>query len=97
MAIRVEAISQINETKGSMPRRFLFFTIPPELWMAAYETENHRFILDDSGRKREEVTVAGFIGFKNNNIFVDGSGSGKLQIGEADSAPVLAFIQTLKP
>ncbi len=93
MAIRIEFKNQINEIKGEqIPRRILFF-IPPELWMGDAE-EEHRLVLEQSGRPIEEVAVAGFISYYE-ELSIDGRGSQYLGIKRKDPTPVIKFVESL--
>ena len=96
MATHVEKMSQISEIKEDKRhvRKYLFFTVPPELWIGDYLTEGHSAILDDSSRKKEEVTVAGFISFID-ELDIDGTGSSTLEIKPTDPTPVIAFVKSL--
>ena len=97
MTKRVVRMSQISATRRDQTptRRFLLFHSPAELWIGDSFNENHKSVLEGSGRNRGEIHVAGFIGFAREELKIDASGSSGLQIEATDSNPVLQFVEKL--
>jgi preprotein translocase subunit Sec61beta len=94
MAIRIESKRQIEEIKGEpIARRILFF-IPPELWMGEYSSEGHKSVLEQTGRSKEQVAVAGFIWYYE-ELEIDGKGSEALDIKPKDPTPIIEYYKSL--
>jgi len=77
---------------------YLFFSSrPPALWQGDSPGEEHEEILAASGRKREEINVAGGMSvLEDGRVVVDGFGSSSLQFEERNPAEVASFIKGLE-
>ena len=94
MGSRIESKQQIDQLKGEGVRKFLFF-MPPELWIGNSPGENHENILAESGKEKENVAVAGLIGYLFDNFQIRGGGSSSLEIGPHNTKPVVEFVESL--
>lgn len=97
MAQRLETVEALNlKNEELQSRGYLYFnTRPPQVWLADDNLEQHDEILDASGRKFKEISIAGRFTIHLGDVMINGAGSQTLEFPPKDATPVYKFVLQL--